>query len=76
MMFNGGSVGLGGGEGFEFFARHLGGLARIEFVLVVGGRDVWHDLGQEGLEEADLAGGPGNFAREDFVGHQEMVVDH
>lgn len=67
---------MGGCEGFEFFARHLGGGARIEFVLVVGGADVWHDLGQECLEEADLGVCPRNFTREDLFGHEKVVVDH
>jgi hypothetical protein len=75
-MINGGSYGLGGGEGFEFFAGHFGCGARIEFVLVVRGADVGHDLGQEGFEEGNLAGGPGYFAREDLFGDEEVVVDH
>jgi hypothetical protein len=76
VTFNGDSLGLGGCEGFEFLAGHLGGRARIEFVLVIGGRDVGHDLGQEGFEEGNLARGPGDFACEHLFGHEEVVVDH
>ena len=75
MMFNGVSCGLGCGEGFEFVARHGLRGAGVQFVLVECGRDVGNDLGHEGLEERDLGVRPDNFTREDFFGHEKVVVD-
>lgn len=44
-------------------------------MLVECGRDVGNDLGHERFEEGNLGVRPDNFTREDFFGHEKVVVD-